>query len=150
MYGYFFSYLLIPLAVIGGIVYFIVYLARRNKQVNAPLFDWRRFGVGVAISIVLPCFIGFATSAVFNELNKTDSFITMVIAALIFLIVGLVIGHHSVISVSLIIGSIFAFIYALSINFESIPPSIMTILAGLGLALLIFFAYKKFQEKEGK
>ena len=150
MYSYFFTSLLIPLAVIVGIVYFIVYLARRNKQANAPAFDWRRFGVGAAISIVLPFFICFATSAVFNELNQTDSFVTIVIASLIFLIIGLVIGHHSVISVSLIIGSILAFIYALSINFESIPPSVMTILAGLGLALLIFFAYKKFQEKEGK
>src|SRR3989344_5799826 len=126
MYSYFFTSLLIPLAVIVGIVYFIVYLARRNKQVNAPVFDWRRFGVGAAISIVLPFFICFATSAVFNELNQTDSFVTIVIASLIFLIIGLVIGHHSVISVSLIIGSILAFIYALSINFESIPPSVMT------------------------
>lgn len=145
-FGYLF-YLLIPIAVIGSIVWLIVYLVKRKNQPNSRSIDWRRFGAGLAITVILPFFIGFSTSAVFNQLAKTESLIMMLAMAAIFLMIGLVIAHHTVISVSLIIGSIIAIIYALIINLATISPAIMTILAGITLAILIFFAYKRFHEE---
>lgn len=142
------SYFLIPLAIIGGIIALVIFLIRRKNQPKAAPIDWRRTGVAIAISVVAPFFIGFATSAIFNELAQTSSLIMMIAMAIIFLIVGLSIGHHTVISGSLIVGAIIAIVYAVGINLDVVPPSVMTILAGLGLALLIYFAYKKLQEKE--
>lgn len=146
------EYLIYPviyLLVIGGIIFFIVKMTGRKKQ-GAPPIDWRQFGVGAAIMLVLPFFIGFSTSAIFNQLAKTESLITMLVMAVVFLIVGLVVSHHTVMSTSLIAGSVIAMIYAIGINLESISPSVMAMLAGLGVAVLIYFAYKKFQEQEGK
>jgi len=140
---------LIPLAFIGGVIALIVYLVRRNKNPqSAPPFDWRRFAVAIAISFILPSFICFSTSAVFNELLKTESLIMSLLMSVIFLIAGLTIAHHTVISGSLITGSILAIVYMVGLNIETVPPAVMTILAGLGLAILIYFAYKKLQEKE--
>ncbi|KKQ18875.1 MAG: hypothetical protein US31_C0001G0062 [Berkelbacteria bacterium GW2011_GWA1_36_9] len=146
------EYLIYPLMyflVIGGIIFVIVKATAKRKP-GAPPIDWRQFGVGTAIMFVLPFFIGFSTSAVFNELAKTESLIMMLVMAVIFLIVGFTISHHTVISTSLIAGSIIAIIYAIGINLESISPSVMAILAGLGVAILIYIAYKKFQEQEAK
>lgn len=146
--GYYFFSALIPLAFLGGIAALVIYLVRRKNNPKAPLFDWRRFGVAAAISFILPFFICFSTSAVFNELAKTQSLIMAIIMSIIFLIIGLVIAHHTVISGSLIAGAIIAIIYMVGLNIETVPPVVMTILAGLGLAILIYFAYKKLQEKE--
>lgn len=142
-------YPLIYLLVIGGII-FVIVKATAKKKPGAPPIDWRQFGVGAAIMFVLPFFVGFSTSAVFNQLAKTESLIAMLVMAVIFLVVGLVISHHTVISTSLIAGSVIAIIYAIGINLESISPSVMAILAGLGVAILIYVAYKKFQEQEAK
>lgn len=149
MDSYVFFAALVPLAFIGGIIALVVYLVRRSKNPKevAP-FDWRRFGVAVTTSFILPFFICFATSAVFNELIKTESLIMAIVMSVIFLIVGLAIAHHTVISGSLIVGSIIAIIYMVGLNIDTVPPAVMTILAGLGLAILIYFAYKKLQEKE--
>ena len=146
------EYLIYPLfffLFIGGVVFFVIKMTGRKKQ-GVPPVDWRQFGVGAATMFVLPFFIGFSTSAVFNQLAKTESLIMMLAMAVIFLIVGFVISHHTVISTSLIAGSIIAIIYAIGINLESISPSVMAILAGLGVAILIYIAYKKFQEQEAK
>lgn len=148
--GYYLFSALVPLAVIGGIIALVVWLVKRKKNPNQPVFDWRRFGVGVAMSIMLPFFISFSTSAVFNELAITISFISMIIMAVVFLIIGLIVSHHTVISTSLIIGAVIEIIVAFAYNMNSVPPSVMAILAGLGLAVLIFFAYKKMQEQEVK
>lgn len=144
------EYLIYPLMfllVIGGVIYVIV-KATAKKKPGAPPIDWRQFGVALAIMTVLPFFIGFSTSAVFDKLQQTNSLIMMVAMSVIFLIVGLAIAHHTVISSSLMIGSVVAIVYAVGLNIETVPPAVMAILAGLGLALLIFFAYKKLQENE--
>lgn len=145
LYGIF--ELLIGPGLLIGFIVLITYLARPNKQ-NQPPVDWRRFGVGVAIITVLPCFVGYLTSAVFDKLQSTNSLIMMVTISIAFIIAGLFIAHHTVISASLMIGSIIAVVYAVGLNIDTVPPSVITILAGVGLALLIYFAYQRLREKE--
>lgn len=141
-------YLLIPLGFIGGIIWLVVYLVRRKSQSTNKPIDWRRFGVGIALITVLPFFIGFSTSAIFNELVKTSSLIMMLIMAAFFLIIGLIISRNTVISSSLIIGAIISMVYSLMINIQTISPAVMVILVGIALAVLIYFAYKKFHDDE--
>lgn len=148
--GYIFVYALIPLLFFGGVIGLIVWLARRKNKPSQSAFDWRRFGVGAAMSIIVPYFISFTTSAVFNQLASTASFISMITMAIVVLIIGLVIAHNTVISAGLTIGSIIEIIVAFVYNSDSVSPSVVAILAGFGLAVLIYFAYRKMQEQEVK
>lgn len=140
---------LIPIGFVIGIVFLIVYLVRKGtKKQKTTAQDFKRMGVGAAITIVLPCFIGFLTSAFFNRLDNTNSFVLMVTMALIFIIIALFISHHTVISYSLIAGSIISLVYSTALNFESVDPKIMTIFAGVALAIVIAVAFKKLSDKE--
>lgn len=141
------GWLLVPVVVIGGIVFLVIHLTRKKDQPGMGGLAWKRFGVATAIAFILPFFIGFSASAVFDELVATDSLIMMTLLAFIFIVVGIVISHHTVISASLIIGSVIALVYALGINLESIPPQAMAIIAGLGLALLIYIAFRKLHDQ---
>lgn len=134
-----------------GLIALIVYLVRRKSEgKKMSALDWKRFGVGVAITVVLPSFIGFATSAVFGKLASPSGFTTMMIMAVVFFIIGLILMKNITISASLIIGSIIAIIYAISINIDIISPQIMATIAGLGVIVLIIFAFKKLNDKEAK
>ncbi|MBM2820725.1 MAG: hypothetical protein HW405_485 [Candidatus Berkelbacteria bacterium] len=151
MYTGIFIILFVLALFMGGIAALIVYLVKRKQkdQKMDPL-AWKRVGLGLIMSFILPYFIGFSTSAVFDKLVDDRSFIMMIAMSVIFLIIGLIIAHHTVVSTSLIIGSTAAIIYILILNIEDITPSVMAIVAGIGLAILIFFAYKKLQEKEAE
>src|SRR3990172_8453408 len=130
MYGSFICIIFAVLAFFVGVPVLVVYFVKK-KQNGGPPFDFRRLIAGMAITLILPFFIGFATSAVFDQLAKTESFVMMLVMAVIFLIIGLVIGHVSVLSTSFIIGSIALIVYAMSINIEHISAPVMAIIAGL-------------------
>ena len=128
------------------IIIFVVWLARRNK--DAQPIDWRRIFVGMALTLLVPYFIAFLTDAIFLTTSSSVAFSLMLTLAIIFLLVGIVISRHTVISSGFVLGSITSLAYNMLINSSNISPTIITIIAGGGLAILVYFSYKLMQEKE--
>ncbi len=139
---------IVPLGILAGIVFFIVWAVKKSHGGQITANDWKRLLVGVAIMAILPFFIGFLTSSIFDVLAKTESFIMMVTLALLFIIAGIAVMKNKTISYSLIGGSIISLVYSFGLNFEIVDSKVLVIFTGVALALLIVIAYKKFQEKE--
>lgn len=142
-------YSLIPLGILAAIVFFIVWVVKKTSGGHhTTATDWKKLLVGSAILIILPFFIGFFTSAIFDQLVKTESFVMMVTLALIFIIMGIIMMRNQTISYSLIGGSIISLVYSVGLNYNTVDSKVMVVFVGIALALLIIIAFKKFQEKE--
>lgn len=150
MYGFYWVFeALIPIGFLVGLVWLIVHLTRnKTGDRHSTAQDFKRMGVGAAITIILPFFIGFLTSAIFDQLEATKPFVMMVALALLLIIVALFISHHTVISYSLITGSIISLVYSTALNFETVNPKVMAVFAGIALAIVIGVAVKKLHDKE--